>query len=1062
MNSVQIYIEKLQKELSTGRAREHSYRPALKDLIEELNDDMLATNEPAREKCGAPDFVITDKKNIPRGYIEAKDIIPGILDKKENQTQIKKYFDGELGYNFIHTDNLEFRFYRENELVETVIIGEIKSGKIQEIPENFEKLEELLKNFLTFHGQTIKSAKKLSKIMAGKARMIRNMILEALQESENCESELRVQYETFRKILMHDMEIKDFSDVYAQTITYGLFAARLHDPTLPTFDRDEAARLLPKSNPFLRKFFQTLRDDIDPRIEWIVDDLIEVFKACDVKKILGNYGKTTRRHDPIVHFYEDFLADYDPKLRKARGVWYTPEPVVDFIVRGVDDLLKSEFGITDGLADKSKITIKAKTDIHDQRTKEKVKMTDKEVHRVQVLDPATGTGTFLSQVVKQVHSHYANMPAIWSEYVKKDLIPRIHGFEILMASYSMAHLKLDLLLEELGYKNTTDERFGIYLTNSLEEAHPDTNTIFSSWLSEEANEANRIKQDTPVMCVIGNPPYNAKSKNKGEWILNLIKDYKKGLNEKSYNSLSDDYVKFLRFSQHYIDKNGQGIVAMITNNSFLDGVTHRQMRKHMLESYDKIYIVDLHGNTKKKEICPDGSKDENVFDIEQGVSINFFVKTGENKKLADVYHYDAWGKRNKKYLELENNSIKALKWEKIENKDPYYFFIPKDFKAEGEYNKGFRINELFSIFGGGVQTKRDNLFVSLSETDLLKNINTAISGDYSSEFSSTFNIKNSSSYDLINRLAKASFNEKKSCHYSYKPFDTRRIYYDKDLIGRNAYSISKHFVSEKNNFSLNLMRKPVVDGNEFSTIFVSGNVIDVNFYGFQSYSFPLYLYPDTTDQTSLEKSQEKRPNLDIDICLKIAQGLDMRGDWLPVGIAQPPNPDGSAHVLKSQKTFSPEDIFDYIYAILHSPTYRATYKEFLKIDFPRIPYPKNPENFWKLVDLGRQIRELHLLESPLLSASKNIKLKGGTDLTIEKPKYDPETKRVYINETVYFEGVPKISWDFYIGGYQPAQKWLKDRKGRQIYEDVDHYRKMMVSMSETDRLMKEIDKVIKL
>lgn len=396
MAPIENYITKIKAELATGRAREHSYRPAMKDLLQAVNSKLLATNEPAREKCGAPDFVITDKNNIPRGYIEAKDIVPEILDKKENQAQIKKYFDGELGYNFIHTDNLEFRFYRDGEKVDTVVIGRLENGEIEEIPENFEKLEQLLANFLTFHGQTINSSKKLSKLMAGKARIIRDMIGGALKDSENCTSELRGQYETFRKVLMHDMKAEDFADVYAQTITYGLFAARLHDPTLTTFDRDEAARLLPKSNPFLRKFFQTLRDDIDPRIEWIVDDLIEVFKACDVKKLLAKYGKSTRRHDPIVHFYEDFLADYDPKLRKARGVWYTPEPVVDFIVRGVDEILKTEFGLADGLADKSKITIKAKTQTHDQRTKEGVKMMNKEVHRVQVLDPATGTGTFLA------------------------------------------------------------------------------------------------------------------------------------------------------------------------------------------------------------------------------------------------------------------------------------------------------------------------------------------------------------------------------------------------------------------------------------------------------------------------------------------------------------------------------------------------------------------------------------------------------------------------------------------------------------------------------------------
>jgi len=621
------YLENIIKEFLTGRAREHSYRPALKDLLENINSDILATNEPAREACWAPDFIITDKKNIPRWYIEAKDITVNILDDKKNQAQINKYFDWELWYNFIHTDNLEFRFYRNTSLVETVIIAKLENNKIIAIPENFEKLEELLVIFLSFKTQTITSSKKLSEIMAWKARMIKRVIYMTLIKETQQKTEIHNQFEVFKKDLIHDLDETSFADIYAQTIVYGLFTARLHDPTLATFDRDEAARLLPNSNPFLKKFFQSLRDELDPRIEWIVDDLIEVFLACNVSKLLEWYGKTNARNDPIIHFYEDFLSLYDDKLRKAKWVYYTPEPVVDFIVRWVDDLLKKEFWLSDWIADTSKIEIEVDSDIMDKKWV--LKKTKKLVHKVQILDPATWTGTFLNTVVKHIYStRFEWMTGIWQNYVDENLLPRLHWFEIMMASYAMAHLKLDLTLTETWYKNT-DKRLGIYLTNSLEEEHVDTGTLFANWLSTESVEANHIKKDMPIMTIIWNPPYSVSSNNKWWKIINLLKDYKKDLNERKIN-LDDDYIKFIRYASSYIEKNWEWILAFITNNSYLDGITHRQMRKHLSETFDKVYIYDLHGNARKKETCPDGSIDQNIFDIMAWVSIIFAVKKKKN------------------------------------------------------------------------------------------------------------------------------------------------------------------------------------------------------------------------------------------------------------------------------------------------------------------------------------------------------------------------------------------------------------------------------------------------
>ncbi|MGE3613722.1 MAG: N-6 DNA methylase, partial [Sulfurimonas sp.] len=480
-------------------------------------------------------------------------------------------------------------------------------------------------------------------MMAHKAKLMADVMLKAIEiDIETDENtELYSQYKIFKQMLIHDMTPKDFADMYAQTITYGMFTARFHDSTLQTFSRQEAAELLPHSNPFLRKLFQQLAGyDLDIRISWIVDSLVKIFLATDVTKLLENFGSTTQRNDPIIHFYEEFLAEFDPKLRKSRGVWYTPEPVVKFIVRAVDEVLTEEFNLPKGLSDTSKITIKV------DNPSKKGKM-DKEVHKVQVLDPATGTGTFLAETIKFLHEKKQYLK--WSSYVTEHLIPRLHGFEIVMASYAMAHLKLDLLLKLTGYEPTTTQRLKVFLTNSLEEHHDETGNLFASFLATESQEADRVKKETPVMVVMGNPPYAVSSSNKGEWIGKLLQDYKKDLNERNIQPLSDDYIKFIRYGQHYIEKNGEGVLAYISNNSFIDGIIHRQMRKSLLECFDKIYILDLHGNSKKKEVCPDGSKDENVFDIMQGVSINIFVKTTKSKKLADVYHCDLYGKREFKY-----------------------------------------------------------------------------------------------------------------------------------------------------------------------------------------------------------------------------------------------------------------------------------------------------------------------------------------------------------------------------------------------------------------------------
>lgn len=941
-------------------------------------------------------------------------------------------------------------FFKNGELYAEIALAEIQQGKIEALSENFSRFKHLIQDFTAHVGQNIKSAKKLAELMAGKARLLADVIERALDSDEenDSNSSLHHQLESFRDVLIHDLTHKGFADVYAQTITYGLFAARLHDSTLPNFSRQEAMELIPKSNPFLRNLFSYISGvELDDRIKWIVDHLVEIFLCSDVKKILENYGRSTKTNEPIIHFYETFLSEYDSSLRKARGVWYTPAPVVNFIVRAVDDILKTEFGLADGLADDSKITIQEDVATKKRGGGSKLVKIDKEVHRVQILDPATGTGTFLSSVVKHIYAnHFANMGGMWSSYVEENLIPRLNGFEILMASYAMAHLQLDLLLTSQGYQHTKNQRFKIYLTNSLEEYHEDTGTLFTSWLSNEANEANYIKRDTPVMVVMGNPPYSVSSNNKSSWILNLLEDYKKNLNERKIN-LDDDYIKFIRYGQYFIDKNENGILAYISNNSFIDGITHRQMRKSLLESFDKIYILDLHGSTKKKEESPDGSKDENVFDIMQGVSINIFVKTGKKNKddLAQVFHCDLYGKRDDKYNLLNDQSLDSIGLTQLEIFEPNYFFVPKDFSSQSEYEQGFAISEIFEYFNSGLQTKNDNLTIHFEKSSLdstLLDLKTLSSRELREKYNIT-----KDSRDWTIDLAKKDIMESNGDIFQvqYKPFDFRYSYFTGNSKGFLAYPRKEltEYLLHSDNIALCTVRQIAGTKNN-CLIMVSDCVMtDRAMYSTNGtpYLFPLYTYTQQLGENGKIETI-KKANLNKKIVEKI----------LSIGLLEDKQSPKFNPEIDRTLQFAPY-LLDYIYAVLHSPAYRERYKEFLKIDFPRVPYPKSAEEFWQLSQFGAKLRQLHLLKAEV-ALSATYPQTG--DNLVGKIQFDG--KKVWINDTQYFDNVSQTAWNFYIGGYQPAQKWLKDRKERALSRtDVLHYMKILATLDETARLMAEID-----
>ncbi|MBD3677566.1 MAG: N-6 DNA methylase [Rhodobacteraceae bacterium] len=1039
MTIISDFIAKVQATHKTGNATEHSYRSAFEALFAALVPEVAALNEPKRVKCGAPDFIIS-MGDIVIGHVEAKDLHIGLRGMKDTNKSQQERYKAALS-NLIYTNALDWDFYRDGELVASVTIADLVMG-IQPKPDQYATLENLLRDFIAQRPQTITSPKELATRMAGKANLIKDVLGNTLREDADLQTELAAQYQAFKENLIHDITPEDFADIYAETIAYGMFAARLHDQTLDTFSRQEALELLPKSNPFLRSLFSYVAGyDLDDRIAWIIDDLARVFRACDVAKLMEGFGKLTGQNDPFLHFYETFLAAYNPAKRKARGVWYTPEPVVNFIVRAVDEVLQTEFGLPDGLADTSKVTIDWDTGQTDK--KGKAVTIKKDVHRVQILDPATGTGTFLAEVIKQIAPKIQGVaPGMWSQYIEADLIPRLHGFELLMASYAMCHMKLDMILTELGYKPTKEPpRLSVYLTNSLEEGEPANQTLpFTQWLSREAKGANTIKRDMPIMCVIGNPPYLGEGGVSEGWIGDLMDDYKKEpggkvkLKERNPKWLNDLYVKFIRLSSHLIEKNGEGVLGFITNHGYLDNPTFRGMRWHLLNTFDRIWVLDLHGNAKKKEVTPEGKPDKNVFDIQQGVSIIIGVKKKDGGKgLAEVMHGDLWGERKGKYDALEAATLTAPIFSKLDSPAPQHPLVKRDFETQEAYERGFQINAFMPVNSVGIVTARDALTIDMSKTNLWSRVQSFSSLDPEvarERFGLGRDVRD---WRVSWAQEDVSLNlyEENIVKVAYRPFDTRWTFYTGNSRGFICFprsDVMRH-MSQETNIVLGFCRQAGVNHWAHTSVFET--IVDDSCISNRSsergYYAPLYLYPDEQDL-----DQTRRVNFDAKLWKKL-QGLAKHPDH------------GTPDEVQT---------FDYIYGVLHCPAYRDTYAEFLKIDFPRIPWPATPDEFWDISAKGQQLRQLHLMD-PAIIGPTPYPFMGEGDNVVDKPVF--EDGKVWINKTQYFDAAPEVSWGFYIGGYQPAQKWLKDRKGRALsFDDVKHYQKILKILSETDRIMQTI------
>jgi predicted helicase len=1076
MNDIQTYLDQIERAYSRNDATEHTHRPYLKTLVESLQSGITATNEPKRIACGAPDYIITKgtiaQGEIPLGYIEAKDVGKDLdrLDKREKE-QFERY--REALPNLIYTNYLEFRWFVRGESRPPIILAEIGRDRKITPTANGNELIELFQNFLTIQAETISTPKELAKRMASIARLIRVTIERALETENTDDSDfdpLHDQMQSFRKVLLPDLTEEQFADLYAQTIAYGLFSARCNSHT-PPFTRLNAGQAVPRTNPFLRQLFDNIAGiNLDGRITWAVDDLAELLNRTDIETILQDFGKRTRQEDPVVHFYETFLAEYNPKLRETRGVYYTPEPVVSYIVRSVDKILQTDFGMPKGLADSSKIKIKqGETEI--------------ESHKLLILDPATGTGTFLYSVIKQIAKRFEKNKGMWDGYVSEHLLPRIFGFELLVAPYSVAHLKLGLLLEETGYKFQSNERLRVFLTNTLEEVDRLSNVSgLTRWLNDEADFASKIKQDAPVMVVLGNPPYSGHSANTGEWIKQLLHGMDtlsgkasenyfevdgQSLNERNPKWLNDDYVKFIRFAQWRIDQTGYGILAFVTNHGYLDNPTFRGMRESLMKSFDEIYVLDLHGNSKKKERSPDGSKDENVFDIQQGVAIGIFIKKQNISPIparptdTKVFHKHLYGAREiwaenvnnekeltgGKYQWLLQNDIDTTEWKELNPNKPFYLFIPQDETLREEYQSCWKVTEMMPTNVLGFQTHRDFFAIDFDKDVLLKRINDLRETDKSDdEIRRIYGVKDNRDWHLSEARSKLRANnnwQRDLIQCSYRPFDNRYSYFSSVAMDYPRRELIDH-VAKKENLCLGLGRQgSAVNEDIWALISVSRKPIDANVFRRGGINlFPLYLYP--TERRGLfdEETSERKPNFsdefvkDFSAKLKLEFISDGKGDLV--------------------KTFAPEDVFNYAYAVFHSPTYRSRYAEFLNIDFPRLPLTSNLALFRLLVNLGSKLVGLHLLEAEVES---NVTFPERGSNEVKAVKYEGE--KVWINETQYFGNVPEAAWNFHIGGYQVLQKWLKDRKGRTLsFDDLEHYETVVSVLLQTIKLMSAIDEAI--
>ena len=1046
MEPLREYREALKRERASGQATEHSYRPAVKALLEALGGEgVSATNEPAHASYGAPDFIV-QRNDVPVGHVECKDVGTDLEAAQESE-QLRRYRDALP--NLLLTDQCRFRWYVNGEPRDEARLGYFdRDGAFAAQRDGERNVRELLDAFFAASTPATADPAELARRMAGKTRLLRDAIGRILDaEADGGSGVLRDLLKGYREVLISGLDEAEFADMQAQTVAYGLFAARcLH--TGPPSDFTRKSATWAETAPFLKDVFGRIAgQSADPRIAWVMDDLALLLARADMDAILDGFGRRSRRQDPVVHFYEDFLAAYDPAQKEMRGVFYTPDPVVSYIVCSIDRLLRRDFGIAEGLADSGE--------------------------RVIILDPAAGTGTFLRETIAVIREtiEKKGRGGAWTEYVRDHLLPRLHGFELQMAPYAIGHLRLALELggEARAFQMPPGERLNVFLTNTLEEAHESAlGPAFAGEIATEAQEAEAVKREKPVMVVLGNPPYSGHSANKGAWIADLMRGRVEGspesyftvdggpLGERNPKWLNDDYVKFIRFAQWRIERTGEGVLGFVTNHGYLDNPTYRGMRQSLMAAFDEIHLLDLHGNARRKERAPDGGPDQNVFDIQQGVAIGLFVKRRDGAGRARVFHADLWGPREVgadggKYRWLAGNDVDTTGWTELAPKSPDYLFIPRDEALADEYRAGWKLTDILPVNSVGIVTARDRLAIQWTEEEMRGVAKRFIE------------IGPEEARDMwgssIKRIAAAQQDvrdhpeEERIVPITYRPFDERMTYYTGRASGfmeRPRPEVMRHMLGGSN-LGLSTSRGTEVVGS-WEHIFVSKSLTQHHTVSMKevNYLFPLYVYPAHEESAELNIA-ERSPNLAPEFTDAVAEAT---------GLAF--TPDGAGDL---SATFGPEDVFHWCYAVLHSPEYRRRYADFLKADFPRIPLPASGALFAELAALGARLTALHLLDAGDPAEKDRADFPVGGNNRVDRVRYTEPAAgaggRVWINGTQYFEGVAPETWAFTIGGYRPAEKWLKDRKGRPLgYDDIGRYQRICAALAETPRLMARIDGAI--
>ena len=1043
----EFYLSKVFQK-ARSNVREESYYPVLEQFLRQLgeakNKKLQIDSFPKKTEAGNPDIRVLDAQGRLVGYIEAKPPEKYALETIEDQEQLKRY--RKTFSNLILTDFLEFRLYRNGELItKPVKISSLYpfiGRKFTKIPvQNKDALIKLLVQFFSFTTPRIYTAKALAVELAKKTRFLRDEVIEQelVKEEKEKKGALFGFYQAFKKHLIVSLTPKDFADLYAQTITYGLFIARhryeMHSTLFEKevrrrrlFNRELAYKYIQPSLGILREVFKFISSaEPSKQLTVMVDDIASVLAAADLEKVVKSFYKENHGKDPIIHFYETFLAEYDPKEREKRGVYYTPEPVVSYITRSLHHLLKEKFNKEDGFATSD----------------------------VTVLDPAAGTLTFPALAIQLAVDEYKKKYGGGGikKFIKDHILKDFYAFELMMAPYSVGHLKIDFILEKLGYKLEEDDRFKLYLTNTLEMKELEQSQLPGMFsLSEESKEAGKVKREVPILVILGNPPYSGVSENKGEWILKKIEDYKKiegkSLGERKY-WLQDDYVKFFRFTQWKIEQAGSGILGLITNHAWLDNPTFRGMRYSLMKTFDEIYILNLHGSILKKEKTPKGHKDENVFDIRPGVAISIFVKRQVSRKKK-IFYSDQWGLRKKKYSWLEKHDVENTKWQEIIPSDPHYFFIPREEKGRNKYEKFWKVTDIFPIHSVGFVTARDKFVIDFSEQPIRSRIRDFRNLNNSDENTRLlYSLRDTSTFKLSKSRKKVADDESwdtKLTTCLYRPFDERNIYYSEHILERPLLRVMQHML--QSNLALVACRQQANTG--FQHALVTDKIVESCYVSNKTreigYAFPLYLYTDT----QVEKKKKGSGVTVMMLFDKPKEGYKVKRSNIDSKLLT---------VLKNAfgKEPTPKEIFYYIYAILYSNAYRQKYQEFLKIDFPRIPFTKDYKLFQKLGKLGEQLTNLHLLKSSQLK-KPIAKFQGKNSSIIEKREY--KKGRIYINDKQHFEGIKPEVWEYQIGGYQVLDKWLKDRKSRVLSsEDIKHYCKVVTALAKTIEIQKQIDKL---